>query len=196
MIGLWCLPRRRTRGNSRTHRPNACPMNLARRLRLPRPNGYLALSIAQSVGLLLARGCTADISLSKGEIDPEAEQKYEEVWAENWEGMQQISLSECNKGGSIEGCMVRSNEVIAHLDKFQSDLGSIEIPSRFLAANKAVTKALDRLEQGFRLRNHGLQINSDPEFVAGNDMLEEANAQCLTHTGSSRLITVRNHRLR
>jgi hypothetical protein len=141
--------------------------------------GLLVIALlAVLVGFGALRGNVAFFA-SKGRLEPAAERHYRESIRRDFDTLEPLDarLDVCNVGGTIQGCYEASNAVIKALSALLRDVGAADVPSRYVDGNDALRRAVRRLRDGFKTRNHGLATYDNASFVRGNDEIEQANSE-------------------
>ena len=82
----------------------------------------------------------------------------------------------CNKGGSQQGCFEADARVIATLNSMLEALKTVNVPPRFVDADRLLRKALTRNVEGLELRNQALATGDNDLWHQHGPVLEEAQA--------------------
>jgi len=115
---------------------------------------------------------------STGRPEPAAERHYRESIRRDFDTLEPLNagLGVCNVGGTIQGCYEASNAVINELNALLRDISAADVPGRYVDGNDALRRAVRRLRDAFKTRNHGLATYDNASFVRGNDEIEQANS--------------------
>jgi hypothetical protein len=131
---------------------------------------------------LLFAGCGVSVHVSDGDTVSTAH--YREVWARDWTAIIDVSdpwnpsssgPGVCNKGGDQYACYQTDRAVLDGLNTLIRDLRKEPVPVTYVAAHRALLKALADDVQGLEDRDSGLKPPGDnASFGRGVDELHQA----------------------
>lgn len=83
----------------------------------------------------------------------------------------------CDRGGSVSACMSASSAMVDVLDRMQSSLGHVSVPTGYAPAHTRLMAAVAAEVKGFQLRNQGLSENDNTKWIAGNQAVGAATLE-------------------
>ena len=129
--------------------------------------------------VLAVSSCSASASVrvDQGSVDKSGEAAYRATWQRDVGAIRAADLqfgSSCNRGGDQRACHDVSATAAAAITQFLTDLQGITVPARYGTANSKLVAALTLDRDGLTQRNRGFELQSDSDFVGGNNLLKAA----------------------